>query len=251
MNMTFMKQLLFRINKFSTEVNYGRDVISYWAKEVSAAWPTKSEIRVLDVGCGSGEDMLNICRALPDRALKLYGIDFQQKYLKLATAKGIKVHILSIEHDQFPFDSNFFDLIIANQVFEHIKEIFWALSECSRVVKLRGHLILGVPNMAALHNRLLLLIGKQPACMHIVGPHVRGFTLSEFKEFIQTDSVFQVLECSGANLFPFPQALSRQILRYFPGLGITILFLCERKHSDGNILRAIGNGFDTKYFLGN
>ena len=52
--------------------------------------------------------------------------------------------------------------MIANQILEHTKEVFWIWHEIARVLAPQGQLILGVPNLASAHNRLLLLLGRQP-----------------------------------------------------------------------------------------
>jgi SAM-dependent methyltransferase len=203
------------------------------------------------VGCGGGQDLSNIKEMLPDKKTELFGIDHQDKYAFNAIERGVQIFLLDIERDQFPFEKNFFNLVICNQILEHTKEIFWILSECSKVLELGGYLIVSVPNIAALHNRILLLFGKQPTCMHVVGPHVRGFTIREFKEFIETGNEFQVVEIAASNLFPLPPLIGKSLLKFFPGLGISILFLCKRQNSNGNILGAISDRkFDTNYMLG-
>jgi 2-polyprenyl-3-methyl-5-hydroxy-6-metoxy-1,4-benzoquinol methylase len=251
MNIAAFKRIMFRINKFSTELNYGREIISNWARDLSVEWSNRTVVRLLDVGCGGGQDLLNIKEKLSDKKTELFGIEYQDKNTCNARENGIQIRLLDIERDQIPFEENFFNLVICNQIFEHTKEIFWILSECSRVLELGGYLIVSVPNMVALHNRILLLMGKQPTCLHLVGPHVRGFTIREFKEFLETANVFRVFEIGASNLFPFPPLVGRSLLKFFPGLGISILFLCKRQDSNGNILAAISErNFDTNYMLG-
>jgi SAM-dependent methyltransferase len=214
-------------------------------------WSNRAPVRILDVGCGGGQDLLNIKRLIPDKKIELFGIDYQDIHFCNAIEKGIQIFSLDIEREQFPFEKYFFNLVICNQILEHTKEIFWILSECSRVLELGGYLIVSVPNMAALHNRILLLMGKQPTCLHVVGPHLRGFTIGEFKEFIETANAFRVVETGASNLFPFPPRIGRLLLKSFPGLGVSILFLCKRQNLNGNILAALSDRkFDTNYMLG-
>lgn len=251
MNTTALKRIIFRINNFSTERNYGRKILSNWARDLSVEWSNRPVVRILDVGCGGGQDLSNIKEMLPDKKTELFGIDHQDKHAFNAIERGIQICLLDIERDQFPFEKNFFNLVICNQIFEHTKEIFWILSECSRVLELGGYLIVSVPNMAALHNRILLLIGKQPTCLHVVGPHIRGFTIRELKEFIETGNAFRVVETAASNLFPFPPFIGKSLLKIFPGLGISILLLCKRQNSNGNILGTVSDRkFDTNYMLG-
>lgn len=245
------KDILLKINQYSTSLVYGREIVSNWVSKISTQMSNQAEIKILDVGCGAGNDLQNVKEILKGQKVFLYGFDFQQKEANRALEKGIEISLLDIEHDRFPFENGSLDLIIANQIFEHIKEIYWVLSECSRVLKSGGYLIVGVPNLAALHNRLLLLAGKQPACLHVVGPHVRGFTQREFKGFLELGRNFRVMSIKGTNLFPLPQIFSKAILRFFPGLGMSLLFLCRRVKRTTNILQDIsGRELDTNYLLG-
>jgi predicted SAM-dependent methyltransferase len=81
-----------------------------------------------------------------------------------------------IERERFPFDDECMDVIIINQVMEHVKEVFWILHKVSRILKTRGHFIVGVPNLAFYVQRLLLLIGEQHSCIKNYSAHVRGYT---------------------------------------------------------------------------
>ena len=83
---------------------------------------------------------------------------------------------IDLEKDIFPYDNDFFDVIIVNQILEHTKELFWIFHEATRVLTVGGKLIIGVPNLASLHNRILLLTGQHPTPIKSSSPHVRGFT---------------------------------------------------------------------------
>jgi len=78
--------------------------------------------------------------------------------VKHAQQQGIVVHSLDIERDRFPYADASVDLIVANQIIEHTKEIFFIFSEISRVLKTGGLAIIGVPNLGSLHNRIALLL---------------------------------------------------------------------------------------------
>lgn len=63
--------------------------------------------------------------------------------------KGIKAYPLNIETDHLPFQDESVDLVICNQILEHTKEVFVILHEITRVIKIGGSLIVGVPNVAS------------------------------------------------------------------------------------------------------
>ena len=48
------------------------------------------------------------------------------------------------------------------------------MHEFSRVLKVGGQIIVGLPNLAALHRRILLLLGKQPTCIRANGALSEG-----------------------------------------------------------------------------
>src|SRR3989344_3514760 len=76
------------------------------------------QARVLDLGCHTGI----LCRSRVDRKIKtsdIYGIDVHADSITSCRALGIK----AIKHDlnkRLPFQKNYFDCIIANQIIEHV-----------------------------------------------------------------------------------------------------------------------------------
>lgn len=120
-------------------LNYGRDIIVKWAIEASK---TKRELTILDLGLGEGTDLRNIKKVLKGKILNLYGLESYIPNVKKAKENGIEVSIFDLERERFPYENRSIDIIIANQVLEHTKEIIWILSEVSRILKWRGYFLL-------------------------------------------------------------------------------------------------------------
>ena len=105
-------------------------------------------LSVLDMGCGDG----TIIELLMDYGYDLYGYDFPEMgaYLKNRLSKYFgasydkHLHIAKNEWT-IPFDDDSFDVIYANQVFEHIKFMDRMLQECTRVLKPKGILLANFP----------------------------------------------------------------------------------------------------------
>jgi len=59
----------------------------------------------------------------------------------------ILTNILKIVHDQrsIPFETDFFDIVYANQVFEHVKFLDCMFGECARMLKPDGALLINFP----------------------------------------------------------------------------------------------------------
>ena len=78
--------------------------------------------------------------------------------------RGIEPITVNIERQSLPLEKETADLIIANQILEHTKEIYWINHEIFRVLKVGGYLYLGVPNILSFHNRILGIFGVHPTC---------------------------------------------------------------------------------------
>lgn len=118
----------------------------------------------------------------------------------------VRFEKVDLECENFPDEENTYDVVVCNQVFEHLKNIFTPLSEAWRVLRPGGHLILSVPNVAALHNGLLVLLGRQPTTLNIAGSHVRGYAVHSMTKFLLTDGHFSLTDLRGLGLHPFTSA---------------------------------------------
>ena len=207
---------------------------------------------ILDVGAGYGKDLLAIKTILSGASLA--AIEGYPPAVAHLQECGVNVTSINLEHDSLPFADKSFDVVVCNQVIEHVKELFWLVSELTRVCKFGGYLVIGVPNLGSLHNRVALLLGKQPPAIHVFGPHVRGFTNDGLRDFLQSGNVLRVDTVLGGNFYPFAPAFSRVLARWFPGLAVSSFFAIE-KISDSNFLEVLDSPrgaelVDTPYFRG-
>jgi SAM-dependent methyltransferase len=110
---------------------------------------------------------------------------------------------VDVEEADFPAPNGQFDLVVWNRELVTVKHLAPALDEMRRVLEPGGMAILAVPNLAALHNRLLLLAGRQPTTLHVgSGDHIRGFTIPSMTSFLHRDLDFEVLRIRGIGLAP-------------------------------------------------
>ncbi len=184
-------------------LNYGREIIARFVAS------TRAEVAV-DLGPGLGEDMAAIRASHP--GARIVGLEAHGPYVDLLRAQGFEVELRNIERDVLPFEVDSVDLIVANQVFEHVKDVFWILHECARVLRVGGSLVIGVPNLASFHNRILLALGRQPTSLVNASAHVRGYTKSDLVATLDRPfpGGFRLIESAGANCYPLPAPLARQ-----------------------------------------
>ncbi len=100
---------------------------------------TGGPIKLLDYGCGRGE----VVSAALERGLDAYGVDLYYaggSARKMAMAGSLwGARILELKDDKFiPFPDASFDLVTANQVFEHIEDFSLPVQEVHRALKPGG-----------------------------------------------------------------------------------------------------------------
>lgn len=182
---------------------------------------------LLDVGCGDGSKTMRYAAALGLANGYVYGIEQQPHYIAQAH-KELRVVRVDLEREPFPFKDEEFDVIICNQVLEHLKNIFTPMREMARTLRAEGYLLIGIPNLASLLNRLLLLAGHEPTCNAIDGPHVRCFTTKGFMDFLRSNPDFEIVTVTGASLYPLPYPLVTHGATYCPSSAAYAFFLLRK-----------------------
>jgi SAM-dependent methyltransferase len=237
--------------KTGTEyLTYGRPILRGWITNHVSALPPGRIPKILDIGCGQGEDLAEL-RAGLHRDSEMHGIENYEPYRQACEKKGIRTCALNIERDALPFADHALDAVLINQVLEHTKDLFFIFSEISRVLPPGGLLAVGVPNLAAWHDRLLLALGRQPSGMKVLGPHVRGFTLQGFRAFAECDGFFKLEETKGSAFYPFPAGLSKVLAALFPTFSTAIFFKLRRTEKTGTFMEVLkSRRFETDYYQG-
>jgi SAM-dependent methyltransferase len=134
---------------------------------------------------------------------------------------------VDFETESFPAETASFDIAVWHRELVTLKNAVGALSETVRVLEPGGLLILTVPNLAAIHNRLLLAVGLQPTTLHIdQGDHMRGFAVRSMTRFLHTRVHCSVVAVYAVGLAPLTSAL---LPRPWRNLGHTIIWLLRKE----------------------
>ncbi|MGB6015568.1 MAG: class I SAM-dependent methyltransferase, partial [Nodosilinea sp.] len=188
---------------------YGRHILEKLVRSLPVA-------TCVDLGCGHGSDLQIVLSQYPKA--KCVGVDYGDWNTPALLTAGIQPISVNIEAEPLPLEPESVDLVIANQVLEHTKEIYWINHEIFRVLKVGGYLYLGVPNVLSLHNRLLGLFGVHPTCNKMISAHVRPFSKHDTLLFYRSAAkdLTQLTGFYGSQFYPFPKRLSRSLASTFP-----------------------------------
>ena len=182
---------------------------------------------LLDVGCWDGEFTARCASVLG--ASSVLGVEIYEEPARAAEGRGIEVARVDLEAQRFPWPDESVDVVICNQVLEHLKNIWLPMSEMHRVLRPGGHAVLSVPNLASLHNRILLGFGRQPTSIRVFGPHVRGYTWSEFRLFVERGGAYSTRIAATAGFYPVPSPWSAPLSAIWKGAGHTIVILARKE----------------------
>lgn len=187
--------------------------------------------RVVDIGAGSGRDLALVKRHHPDA--KTIAIEASKTFAEGLRGKADEIHVLDIERSEFPFQPDSIDLFIANQILEHTKEVFWIFDQVTRALKVGGHFLFAVPNVASFHNRLLLMAGVHPTQYKMCSPHVRTFSKADTVKFLNAcfPDGYELVDFGGSQFFPLPKPLARVASSVFPTMAVSIFFLIRKKRA--------------------
>ena len=207
----------------------------------------------LDIGAGMGRDLALVRSHHPNA--ELHAVEFWPPNVAKLKSQGVSVYTADIERDALPLSDGSLDLIVANQVLEHTKEVFWVFHEMTRCLRPGASLIMGVPNVASLHNRLLLLIGRHPTQHKLASAHVRPFSRRDTLAFLEAcfPGGYELTAFAGAQFYPFPGPVARRLAGMFPTLAFSIFLRLTRTREPyrGSFLRfPAEQGLETNFWTG-
>ena len=157
---------------------------------------------------GPGRDVLDLgCRygALTNAYLKgnrVTGVDVDREALAEAAKLGIETYWADLD-DRFPFEADMFDVVVAGELLEHVRDPAHIVAEARRVLRPGGRLVGSVPNAYRLKNRLRFVSGRPPEADPT---HLHMFRPADVRRLLHAFSEVQL------------RLIQSRFLRLHPGL---------------------------------
>ncbi len=143
---------------------------------------------ILDVGCGVGAYV----RRMGEFSGRVCGVDIDEQRIRRGSSSVPKLMIAVGEH--LPFRDNAFDVVLLNEVIEHVSDDTATLREACRVAAAGGRIVVFAPNRLYPFETHGVYIGKRyvfgniPFVHYLPGPlrrrlapHVRAYRRNDLQ----------------------------------------------------------------------
>lgn len=172
--------------------------------------------RVLDIGCRDGELTKEFYKNNT-----VLGVDIDSMALReVSSTLGIETKKLDL-HDDWGLSRDFYDVVVAGEVLEHLYYTDVVLEKIAFVLKKDGMLIGSVPNAFSLINRLRLFRGNKKGTTLHDPTHINHFKYNELETLLKKHFTEVSIEPFGNYAW---------LDRFFPGwFSFMFLFVAKNK----------------------
>lgn len=220
------------LDKFLSPSTKLFDIRRKFILDVAKGTANKGGMNILDLGCGEETYIENLIKIGNNN---LYGVDISDYVIdnhKKAYRDHSNVEFIACPAEQLPFDKGYFDLIICDELIEHVPKAEVLLDETARVIKKDGTLIISTPNrnrVSAIAKKLVprkLLNRLSSNPMNSINPllqkeygrihyHEHEFSLGELVKLLRRNN-FTTLNAIKTTMILFPPKLYDKLVSSFP-----------------------------------
>lgn len=208
-----------------------------------------NQAKVLDIGCGNG----SFTRMIADRigSGHILGMEINREAARQAREINHIDTVIDDVNKPFSFRASSFDIVVANQLIEHLGDTDTFVKAAYRILRPGGICICSTPNLASFHNIFCLILSYQPFTSHVSDEaedcgtlfgslfprnpnpyhgekHRRIFTARTLKDLFRLHG-FKCESLVGCGIYPLPSAMYRYIR--LPGYS-TYITIKARKPSE-------------------
>lgn len=201
-------------NSFFYRFGYGRFNQKYFNKIFKSILPyldTNQEQKILDVGCAYGF----MLEKFPENFEK-YGVDVSAHAIEKAKNRLPQASFTVCEAEkELPFPDTFFDIVICNDVIEHLRHPEKALKNINGKLKKDGLLYLTTPNLNLTRKKIFFKLDEKEH-------HVSLFSKKELIELLQKNG-FEVLDS-----WTYINGTSSVSIKFKSNIGTESAFICRK-----------------------
>ncbi len=180
------------LHKFNPiRISYIKDNIIQSFKLNYKKTPLK-DIKILDIGCGGGLLSEPMCRL----GAKVTGIDASEKNINVAKIhskkNNLKINYICTSPEKLKIKTKF-DVILNMEIVEHVNDVNFFLSSCSKLLKKNGIMFVATLNKT-LKSYVFAIVGAEYILRWLpIGTH-------EWDKFLKPEDLVSILKKNDFNL---------------------------------------------------
>ena len=190
-----------------------------YRRAVMECLETNKDAKYVDLGCGDGKVTLQYSKRIGTH--QVYGVDISEGRLDEADPQRMFLYKERAD-SELSFGDNYFDVVTANQLIEHVDDTDKLIKEMYRILKPGGYGVISTNNLAASHWIIMFILGINPPtacesdemCGQMYGEyhgerlHHRLFMLPGLLRVLRFYG-FEIEKSVGTYWFPLPIWLAR------------------------------------------
>lgn len=133
---------------------------------------------ILDLGCGQGHITEKIHQAV--KGAEISGLDYSISAVEYAHEHFPQIDFAVGDAYDSPYSTGFFDVVVCNNLWEHVPDPLFLLSRIKRTIKPGGYLIMSTPSRYRVGNLVRIIRGKPVEFMSRL--HVTEYAVGQVRE---------------------------------------------------------------------
>jgi len=139
---------------------------------------TGTDAKMLDLGCGQGHISAEIKNKYP--SMEMSGLDYSISAIEFAASHFDGIDFCVADAYTPPYRKEHFDVVVCNNLWEHVPDPLRLLDGVRRVLRPEGYLIMSTPSRYRIENIAQALLGKRTLLM--ASNHVTEYSIGQVKE---------------------------------------------------------------------
>jgi 2-polyprenyl-3-methyl-5-hydroxy-6-metoxy-1,4-benzoquinol methylase len=145
---------------------------------IGSVFDNNDTFKLLDTGCGKGYITNQIHKIFPKSEIS--AMDYSVSAIDYAFNNFSGIDFVVADAYNLPYTTGYFDVVVCNNIWEHVPDPLHMLKAIKRVLRQDGHLIISTPSRYRLGN-ILRILTRKPV-RFVSKMHVTEYSVSQVTE---------------------------------------------------------------------
>jgi len=165
---------------FSLEKPFDKARVDSTILLIKSVFDYRAEFKLLDIGCGRGFITNEISKEF--RHAEISAMDYSISAIEQAYSKFQGIDFIVADAFALPYSKEYFDIVVMNNLFEHVTDPIGLLRQVKNVLKPYGYIVISTPSRYRIENITRKILG-QPVKLKSKN-HVTEYSVGQVVEIL-------------------------------------------------------------------